>query len=546
MQTQTTKKTGSGHLSKKKSVGLITRSFTSRNSQRPVIRNILNSSEVQTKLTIGAPNDIYEQEADRVANQVMSMSEPVQSLETVFDEKGLHRSSTTEKTIPYIQRLCAECDSELQRRAEPKKAEEDLVQTKREINQSQMISDDLQDGIQSLKGSGQPLPQSEREYFNQRFGADFGNVRIHTGHPAQQLARSISAQAFTVGQDILFGAGHYNPSTTPGRHLIAHELTHTIQQLGFEPRIVQRTSYSNCDPKQIKDLIEPAMNAALVDLRDVITALGASPRSDLTSASLFLAFRKEDDSTATKVKAVFEEIRDGLKRDTIYCDQPGNSGILPDILVPEAFRCVTSRLGYTNPLFNIHLCMNSWPTVGKVLRLQNLIHEGVHAYEKMIGDQGYFNYYTCAETASSEKINWRLGTPDCYSCFVHYMQHDTGIIARANTYRGSSLVLVQDPVGTIDLNSPNETTPMFRMIGVPPHSGFKLRWVIADGNDNRYLMRATSGNPFEYGDFQETFIGVPTRKLLKQRSINSAQVFCRVLMPEVGDQLIKIPVNFIL
>ncbi len=82
----------------------------------------------------------------------------------------------------------------------------------------------------SVPGSGRPLPSSIREFFEGRFEADFSDVRIHTGAEAAQSARSLRARAFTVGRDIVFAAGRYAPGTEAGARLLAHELTHVVQQ----------------------------------------------------------------------------------------------------------------------------------------------------------------------------------------------------------------------------------------------------------------------------------------------------------------------------
>jgi hypothetical protein len=79
-------------------------------------------------------------------------------------------------------------------------------------------------------GSGQPLPRSLRDFMEPRFGTDFSAVRLHTGPPAAQASRQLNAAAFTVGHQIFFGRDAYQPDSSAGRELIAHELTHTIQQ----------------------------------------------------------------------------------------------------------------------------------------------------------------------------------------------------------------------------------------------------------------------------------------------------------------------------
>jgi hypothetical protein len=83
---------------------------------------------------------------------------------------------------------------------------------------------------EELNRTGEPLEKNTREKMEPLFGQDFSTVRIHTGQQAAESAASVSARAYTVGQDIVFGAGEYSPSTSEGQKTLAHELTHTIQQ----------------------------------------------------------------------------------------------------------------------------------------------------------------------------------------------------------------------------------------------------------------------------------------------------------------------------
>ena len=94
----------------------------------------------------------------------------------------------------------------------------------------------MQAQITGLSGGGQPLSASLRSFFEPRFGADFSRVRIHTGSRAAALTRDLQAKAFTSGDSIVFGERRYQPGTTSGRWLLAHELTHTIQQSGVNGR----------------------------------------------------------------------------------------------------------------------------------------------------------------------------------------------------------------------------------------------------------------------------------------------------------------------
>jgi len=170
--------------------------------QKARVRHILRGPTLQPKLTIGQPNDKYEQEADRVADEVIHMPEP-----------GLQRQVEPEDEDE-------EKDEEEQ---------EESIQTKQVSTHIPTVTPNLASLIQSLKGDGQPLSRSVRGFFEPRFGYDFSQVSVHTDALADNTARALNARAFTVGRDIVFGAGDYSPQTKVGRRLLAHELTHVVQ-----------------------------------------------------------------------------------------------------------------------------------------------------------------------------------------------------------------------------------------------------------------------------------------------------------------------------
>ena len=95
-------------------------------------------------------------------------------------------------------------------------------------------SGELEGRLASQRGRGQPLPGEVRAFMEPRFGAYFGDVRVHTDAEAAQLSRDLHAQAFTHGRDVYFGAGRYAPETDAGKRLLAHELTHVVQQGGAQ------------------------------------------------------------------------------------------------------------------------------------------------------------------------------------------------------------------------------------------------------------------------------------------------------------------------
>ena len=188
----------------------------------PRSQNISSTKKplVQPRLKVGAANDKYEQEADRVADQVLLMAEPRQ-----FSASGeLSQTGNTNRGRGFIQRTCASCF-----------ANEALIQTKR--TGGPISAHRFPAGIvpQSLQGGGRPLSGVERHFFEPRFGADFSAVRLHVGAQAATAARSLNARAFTLSDNIVFNTGEY-ASGVSGRRLLAHELTHVVQQ-GAAPQL---------------------------------------------------------------------------------------------------------------------------------------------------------------------------------------------------------------------------------------------------------------------------------------------------------------------
>ena len=197
--------------------------------QHPQVRQILRRSSVQPKLTIGAPNDKYEQEADRVADQVMRMHDP----------SGIEPTPSD----PQIQRICEECEEEVRRQPIEEEEEEELLQAKRVSEKGiSTLSPETQARIATVRQGGAPLPENTRNFFEPRFGQDFSGVRVHADALAADSANSVNARAYTLGRDIVFGSGQYAPGTSGGKQLLAHELTHVVQQQD-QPHSLQRWSF---------------------------------------------------------------------------------------------------------------------------------------------------------------------------------------------------------------------------------------------------------------------------------------------------------------
>lgn len=249
---------------------------------------------VRPALKVGAVNDPTEVEADAVADMVMSMPSP---------DRAPPAPRRASSAVPTLRRACG-CgcggggdSDELRRQPEDDELQlardTDVVRRQgdegdEEENVQRKVGSGASGGavgactarrIDATRGGGAPLPSETRRFFEPRFGADLSGVRVHAGSDAAAMASSVQARAFTVGNDVYFGSGEYRPTTNAGRHLLAHELTHTLQSDGSTVGTVRRrvnAALSNC-PANVHD----APASPLAELREIDEdaermALGAS------------------------------------------------------------------------------------------------------------------------------------------------------------------------------------------------------------------------------------------------------------------------------
>lgn len=149
---------------------------------------------LETKLAISEPGDVYEQETDRVTEEVISMS-PVDA----------NKKQSGSMTLPLVQRHASAGSAT------------GLPEVPPIVNEV-------------LNSPGKPLDDDARSFLELRFGHDFSKVRVHTDGRAVQSAQAVNALAYTVGENVVFASGQYSPQTVAGRHILAHELTHVVQQ----------------------------------------------------------------------------------------------------------------------------------------------------------------------------------------------------------------------------------------------------------------------------------------------------------------------------
>ncbi|OAN36770.1 eCIS core domain-containing protein [Mycolicibacterium iranicum] len=197
---------------------------------------------VQPKLAIGAVDDPLEHEADRVADQVMRKENGPSS---PFSAQGR-----------ALSRKCATCEDEEENTLQMKPAGAAAANTAPPVVHA------------ALRNSGRPLDHATRAFMEPRFARDFSHVRVHTDALASRSAEAVAARAYTVGPNIVFRSGEYEPDTAAGRSLLAHELAHVVQQGGAQPATLRRVHVDAAGRKQFDSpdfAGDPKLEACLND-----------------------------------------------------------------------------------------------------------------------------------------------------------------------------------------------------------------------------------------------------------------------------------------
>ena len=224
--------------------------FLQRTIGNQAVERLIKSGALQAKLRIGQPGDVYEQEADRVADAVMRMPDPGVQRQVEPEEE----EEETLQTKPLVNQITPLV--QVQRQEEPEEEEEEIVQPKLEVNSEYLIqrqkeeekeeplqtkqregttseiTNNIESQIQAIRSGGQALDIGVRTLMEPSFRADFSGVRVHSNAQSDMLNHKLNACAFTTGQDIFFRQGAYNPNSQNGLFLLAHELTHVVQQNG--------------------------------------------------------------------------------------------------------------------------------------------------------------------------------------------------------------------------------------------------------------------------------------------------------------------------
>lgn len=169
-----------------------------------VVGNQAVNAIIQAKLSVGPVSDHFEREADRIAEQIVSRGQ-------------------SDRRDPL---LISALDGRQQGRKQP------VVSPGKDENGSSSVPTEIESHLQAHRGQGQVLPEATRKLMESQFAVDLSEVRVHTGQAAANISQRLNAEAFTHGRDIYMNAGRYEPQTESGQRLLAHEITHVVQQGG--------------------------------------------------------------------------------------------------------------------------------------------------------------------------------------------------------------------------------------------------------------------------------------------------------------------------
>ncbi|PTX62126.1 uncharacterized protein DUF4157 [Kordia periserrulae] len=259
---------------------------------------------IQPKLKVGQPNDSYEKEADTIATKVVTMSKPPENLESTANT-----ISTIHNTKPQRKILADSITP--------------IIQKSSNTSENNSPSGSISQKLNSKNGKGDHMDATTKNYMESRFSASFQNVRIHKDHDAVQMSQSLGARAFTNGNNIYFNKGQYAPNSQSGKHLLAHELTHTIQQKGansIQRTIIQKQDAESDELQRLREIlgyfdipeneviaIFGSLNAAESNIALNDNTLKVQAASALDNNEMFTAMRYNDGAIKKRLEWMFYE-----------------------------------------------------------------------------------------------------------------------------------------------------------------------------------------------------------------------------------------------
>jgi Domain of unknown function (DUF4157) len=286
-----------------------------------------------------------------------------------------------------IQRKCAACEGEEKVQRVPAKKEEEKLQRKESATASTVPTHAAANYIGSINGKGQPLSVRQQSFYGNRMGADFSRVKIHTGPEAAASAKDINAQAYAYGNHIVFNEGKYQPEASEGKHLLAHELNHVVQQGGAATQLQRQV---------VRPASAAAVPAAPVPhFRDCVRSITGRDDSD---AILNAAVNRARDFVNTAIGLLANPPAAGTVYEqalALHFGSPIGAGARASLM--RAFRRILHTLVVSNFICNtgrmcerpdqafwtdsddlIHVCPAFWGIADTTCQAIIIIHEAAH------------------------------------------------------------------------------------------------------------------------------------------------------------------------
>lgn len=353
---------------------------------------------------------------------------------------------------PAIQRKCAACEGEEKVQRVPEKKEEEKVQRTADKKEEEKVqrtalatatkapTHATANYIGSINGKGQPLNPSLQSFYGNRIGADFSEVKIHTGQEAAASAKDINAQAYTYGNHIVFNEGKYQPEAAEGKHLLAHELAHVVQQGGAATQLQRQIVPAPPGPA--------APAAPVPHFRDCVRSTTGRDDSD---AILNAAVNRARDFVNTAIGLLANPPAVGTVYEqalALHFGRPIGAGARASLM--RAFRRILHTLVVSNFICNtgrmcerpdqafwtdsddlIHVCPAFWGIADTTCQAIIIIHEAAHdagiGIDDLIPATPQFDHrpnrgereYPAAGEAPTGRVSRsaRADTPDAFAFF---------------------------------------------------------------------------------------------------------------------------------
>jgi ribosomal protein S27E len=505
---------------------------------------------IQPKLTIGAVDDPFEREADAMADRVMRMPDSSfiqRKCASCEEEEKINRIPETN----FLQKKCASCEHE-----EEKISRKITPFIQKSISQTPpsgaggLASESVTNQINASRGGGSRMSENTLSFMESRFGTDFSGVKIHTDSNAAQMSRDLNAQAFTVGSDIYFNSGKYAPESDSGKHLLAHELTHTVQQGGGIERKVQRqgvleppipTMPSQDIPILTFGLINPYEEDSDEEMRSAYEAsreVRENYRQELIGATTASLFRRRGDAMTflSRLRGLTDAQRSFLLENDNFLDR------VRPVFRGRSLWSVYTQLQFGNNLYEPHLRLK----LGISLHNAQLVADMLSLVIGHYSNDRYYNILR--EVVVVEFVNDPL-LPEILRLIDH--RNDAGISNRMDTtYRevhyeqnatgGQSLRAFGGQLSANTYFSGNQLRVIVRMRFLDGDNQTSCPTTGASGCSSFYFL---GENASHYQRYQEAMTRYWNNKFSVTNGVNTySVVFVPIFMTEPDNDAVQIRV----